>query len=122
MKKSRALVAQHIRFVLELPLARLALIRALILLLDPQVAVALGLLLPLPGTPGRGLGRGASDAWRRDARMFQVAREVIVFRVHPHLTPLPCPLPGVPGRGRNTSSPHGFCTGRVLAPFNSNLL
>ena len=42
---------------------------------------------PLPGTPGRGLGRGASGVRTSSG-------------VHTPLTPLPRPLPGVPGRGR----------------------
>src|SRR5437764_306467 len=49
-------------------------------------------MFPLPGTPGRGLGRGASDV-RTSAR----ARPLIDHRTQ--LAPLPRPLPGVPGRG-----------------------
>ena len=55
---------------------------------------------PLTGTPGRGLGRGASGA-DQPVTGYSPERlnEQSFLRRHAHPTPLPNPLPGVPGRG-----------------------
>src|SRR5829696_3199855 len=87
----------------------------------PTVFSFAGILLPLPGTPGRGWGRGVvacgvsqrprarqehshSSLWcgRRPHRIECLCPHCAVEHdLTPRATaPLPCPLPGVPGRGR----------------------
>src|SRR5688572_6703205 len=83
-------------------------------------------LLPLPGTPGRGLGRGASDAWSGAAvdRQFLHLQDRPLPQLHAHPTPLPCPLPGVPGRGSMPviwSDPRGEIYPPALAALGFDL-
>ena len=82
-------------------------------------------LFPLPGTPGRGLGRGANGADQPGNDDSQTRfSEQSLLGLHAHQTPLPSPLPGVPERGSRPiicSDPHSEVYPPALAAMGFDL-
>src|SRR5688500_16996990 len=63
--------------------------------------------LPLPGTPGRGLGRRASGADQRRSGSSGTLARTALHQPAAHLAPLPSPLPRVRGRGSRRLAQEG---------------
>src|SRR5689334_1424555 len=61
--------------------------------------------LPLPGTPGRGVGRGGEELTPNEMTTGTLVALIVIVPPTFSWPPLPNPLPRVQGRGSKTSVP-----------------